>query len=101
MWERELFTRSWYRRSAVPCTDEDEPPATLFTQCLPGDNLTCAQRDLESGSIFIGKNVVCVTFINQRTDKYSMEYSEIEFLAAVKINVIHYQDGCTNVLFFG
>lgn len=22
-----------------------------------------------------------------------MEYSEIEFLAAVKINVIHYQDG--------
>lgn len=36
---------------------------------------------------------VISAFINQRKDKYSMDYSEIEFLAAVKINVIHYQDG--------
>ena len=51
MWEQELFTRSWYRHSAASCTDEDEPPATLFCTYILGDNLMCAQRDLESGSI--------------------------------------------------
>lgn len=31
--------------------------------------------------------------INQRKNKYSIGYSEIEFLPAIKINVTHYQDG--------
>lgn len=44
---------------------------------------------------FIGKKMLSIisAFINQRKDKYSMGYSEIEFLAAVKINGTYYQDG--------
>lgn len=60
---------------------------------IPGDNLTCVQRDRRVAAFYREKKMLSIisAFINQRKDKYSMGYSE--FLAAVKINVTYYQDG--------
>ena len=71
------------------------PPSSAHTSW---ETISRVLKETWRVAAFYRKKMLSIisALINQRKNKYSMGYSEIEFLARVKINVTHYRDGLVN-----